>query len=304
MAITILGIYFIFTIACMLCLHFAGMSVFDALCHAMSAVATGGFANYDSSIGHFNSPLIDTICMVFMLLGAMPFVLYIRLGKGDSGALFRDSQVRAYLSIVCFLSIACAIYLVWTGQQPLLAALRNGFFTTITLMTTTGFASGDYTLWGPFIIGIAFLATFLGSCSGSTSGGIKIFRLQILWLMLQQQARKLVIPHGIFQVQYNGKVVEPSVQAAVAGFFFLYMASWLVFSILLQMTGLDFITAFTGAITALSNVGPGLGGIIGPAGNFSMLEPSAVWILSAAMLLGRVEFFTLLVLLMPRFWKT
>ncbi len=303
MAITILLIYIIFTILCTALLDLAGMSTFDAICHAMSAVATGGFANYDLSIGYFQNPTIDMICLVFMLLGAMPFVLYIRAIKGDFSALFKDSQVRAYLGIVFTLSIMCTFYLFGTGQQGFLDSLRNGFFTIITLMTTTGFASGDYTQWGPFIIGMAFLATFMGSCSGSTSGGIKIFRLQILWKMLQQQTRKLVSPHGLFQVQYNGKIVEPSVQAAVAGFFFMYIASWLIFSIMLQMTGLDFVTAFTGAITALSNVGPGLGHIIGPAGNFSEVNETAIWILSAAMLMGRVEYFTLLVLVMPRFWR-
>lgn len=303
MAVGILIIYIFFTILCSVILHFAGMSGFDAICHSMSAVATGGFANYDASIGHFKSPLIDTICMVFMVLGALPFVLYIRAFKGDILTLFRDSQVKAYFSIIICLSLLAAAYLILTGQQGVTEALRNGFFTIITLMTTTGFASGDYTLWGPFIVALAFLATFLGSCSGSTSGGIKIFRLQILWKMLQQQARKLITPHGIFQVQYNGKVVEPNVQASVAGFFFLYIASWIIFSILLQMTGLDFMTAFTGAITALSNVGPGLGHIIGPAGNFSAIDHEALWILSLAMLMGRVEFFTLLVLLMPGFWR-
>ena len=172
-----------------------------------------------------------------------------------------------------------------------------------TLMTTTGFSNADYTLWGEFIIAIAFLATFLGFCSGSTTGGIKIFRLQILWSMMVQQLRQLMNPHGIFQVHYNKKLVDISVQASIAGFIFVYLASWIFFGVLLQLVGLDFVTAFTGSLTAISNVGPGLGHVIGPAGNFATLPDSAVWILSVAMLLGRLEFFTLLVILTPRFWR-
>jgi trk system potassium uptake protein TrkH len=173
-----------------------------------------------------------------------------------------------------------------------------------TLMTTTGFMNVDYTLSGHFLIGIAFVATFLGSCSGSTAGGIKIFRLQILWMTLQQQLRRLLTPNGVFHVHYNHKLVDTPVQAAVAGFFFIYIAGWLFFSLLLFLFGLDFTTALTGALTAISNVGPGLGTTIGPAGNFSTLNTESLWALSLAMLVGRLEFMAVLVILMPRFWRS
>jgi len=172
-----------------------------------------------------------------------------------------------------------------------------------TLMTISGFASGDYGSWGPLVVGVAFVAMYLGACSGSTAGGIKIFRLQILWAMLQQQVRKLIVPHGMFQVHYNKKVVDSDILTSVAVFFFVHIMTWLAITLLLHMTGLDFMTAVSAAITAVSNVGPGLGQLIGPAGTFAPLPDDAIWILSVGMLLGRMEFLTLFVLLAPRFWR-
>lgn len=302
-AFYILLIYISLVMICTVMLHFAGMSVFDALNHGMSALSTGGFSTKDSSIGHFKSPSIDIIVIFFMLVGALPFPLYVKFLRGDSAALFKDTQVRCFLYIVLACTVLMAAYMMLTGRFYFLDALRNAAFTVVTLITTTGFASGDYTTWGPFMIAMAFFLTFLGSCSGSTSGGIKTFRLQILWAMFRQQLHKLISPNAIEQVYYNRKVVEPTVQSAIAGFFFVYIATWVFFGVSLQLTGLDFVTAFTASLTAVSNVGPGLGGIIGPAGNFSTLEDTPLNLLAFAMLLGRLEFFTLLVVLTTRFWR-
>src|SRR5690606_23943817 len=181
--------------------------------------------------------------------------------KGDSKALIRDSQVTAFFSILFSLAGIVTAYLLLTGQKGLFDAFLNSVFMITTLMTTTGFATEDYSAWGPLAVGVAFIATFLGACSGSTAGGIKTFRLQILWSMFQQQIRKLISPRGIFQVHYNGKMVEHSVQASVAGFIFVFLLTWLAFALMLAATGLDFVTALTGAATAISNVGPGLGPI-------------------------------------------
>jgi len=303
MAFYILMIYLalIFTAAIMF--YIFDMNAFDAFCHAMTTVATAGFSNYDASLGHFNSRAIDLIAIVFMWLGALPFVLYVRMLKGDNRALVNDSQVTAFFSIIFVLAGIAAAYLVLTGQKTLFDAFVNATFMVTTLVTTTGFASEDYTQWGPLVIGIAFVATFLGGCSGSTSGGIKTFRLQILWYMFQQQIRKLIVPRGVFHVHYNGKIVEHSIQASVAGFIFVFLLTWLAFALMLLTTGLDFVTALSGAATAISNVGPGLGPLIGPAGNFTALPNDAIWILSFAMLLGRVELLTFFVLLAPRFWR-
>lgn len=303
MAFYILMIYLALIFSCAILFYIADMSAFDAICHALTAVATAGFANYDSSIGHFDSRVIDMISIAFMWLGSLPFVLYVRMLKGDSRALIRDSQVTAFFGILFSLAGLVTAYLLLTGQKGLFDAFLNSVFMITTLMTTTGFANEDYSAWGPLAVGVAFIATFLGACSGSTAGGIKTFRLQILWSMFQQQIRKLISPRGIFQVHYNGKMVEHSVQASVAGFIFVFMLTWLAFTLMLLATGLDFITALTGAATAISNVGPGLGPVIGPAGNFNALPDDAIWILSFGMLLGRVELLTFFVLLAPRFWR-
>ncbi len=302
-ALYILLIYVVLTITCTVMLHFAGMGLFDALNHAMSAISTGGFSTKDASIGYFHSVKIETICLIFMLLGGLPFPLYVKFVRGETKALFNDSQVRTYFGIIGVSAALLTIYMTFNGQFYFSEALRRSIFMVVTLITTTGFASGDYTAWGTFVIGMAFFLTFLGSCSGSTTGGMKIFRLQILWKMMQQQINRLMSPHGIFQVRYNHKNVDIGLQAAIAGFFFIYIASWIFFGLLLQVCGLNFETAFTAALTAVSNVGPGLGNIIGPSGNFSTIEDLELSILSFAMILGRLEFFTLLVVLTPRFWR-
>ncbi|HRI75454.1 MAG: TrkH family potassium uptake protein [Alphaproteobacteria bacterium] len=303
MALYILTLYFVLTLACALLLFAADMSLFDAFCHAMTSVATGGFANYDASIGHFNSPTIDWIVIVFMWLGALPFVQYVRMLKGNGRAVVDDAQVRAFFGILLSLSMIVAFFLLWTGQKTFFDAVRSSIFMLTTLMTTSGFASGDYSKWGPLAEGVAFVAMYLGACSGSTAGGIKTFRLQILWAMVQQQVRRLIVPHGVFQVHYNNKVVDNDVLMSVAVFFFVHILTWMAVTILLHLTGLDFTTAVSGAISAVSNVGPGLGPIIGPSGTFATLDADAIWILSIAMLLGRMEFLTMFVLLAPRFWR-
>lgn len=303
-AVYILLIYIVLTLICTVFLYFAGMGMFDALNHAMSAISTGGFSTKDASIGYFHSVKIEFICLIFMLLGGLPFPLYVKVVRGDTRALLRDSQVRAFFGVIAACAVLLTIYMTATGQFYFGEAMRRSLFMVITLITTTGFASGDYTTWGPFVIGMAFFLTFLGSCSGSTTGGIKIFRLQILWKMMQQQVNRLLSPHGIFQVRYNNKQVDIGLQAAIAGFFFIYIASWIFFGLALQFCGLNFETAFTASLTAISNVGPGLGQIIGPAGNFSAIQDIELSILSFAMIFGRLEFFTLLVVITPRFWRS
>lgn len=303
MAFHICIVYALFTLICAVLLHNAGMTGFDAICHAMSTVSTAGFSTHDASIGFFKNPTIEYIIIAFMLLGALPYVLYLRASRGDARPLVSDSQVRFFLALIVFFTCCLTLYTFFGGFYNFSDSFRNALFSVTTILTTTGFTTVDYTQWGGFAVALVFVMTFAGSCSGSTSGGLKIFRLQILWLMLQQQTRKLLSPNGVILVHYNGKIVDNQLQAAVAGFFFLYILTWLVFGVLLQLTGLDFVSAFSGALTAISNVGPGIGSIIGPAGNFSSLPDSSLWLLSFAMLLGRLEFLTLLVILTPGFWR-
>jgi trk system potassium uptake protein TrkH len=299
----ICGIYTLLTLCCALLLSFAGLDAFNAICHAMSAISTGGFANSDQSIAIFNNWKVEAILIAFMIIGALPFFIYLRLMRGEWSKAFHDSQVRVFLLIIFILSCIVTAELVFKGAIAPNEAFHKALFMVTSIITTTGFASGDYQLWGPITIAIAFIAMFIGGCSGSTAGGIKVFRLQILFSILHTQIRRLFQPNGVFDMRYNGKPVESNLQAAVAGLFFAYIIAWLGFTFLLKCFGLEFTTAISGAASALSNVGPGLGEQIGPAGHFGFLPEPALWTLSAAMLFGRMEILTLLVLLTPRFWR-
>ncbi len=297
-------IYFILTLLAAFSLNAAGMTGFEALCHAMTGISTGGFSTRDASIAYFNSPMIETILMICGVLGALPFVLYLRMARGDAGAILKDSQARLFLMMIVFFTILFASYLAVTSALSPLEAFRHSAFKTVTLLTTTGFTTTGDALWGPFAVGLAFLAAFLGGCAGSTSGGLKIFRLQILWSMFILQIRKIITPNGIFQAYYAGKPVDGSIQSAIGAFFFAYVATFVMTNALLMFFGLDFSMSFASSTSALGNIGPTLSGTIIQEHNFlSLLPPPALWVLSAAMLLGRLEFFLLLVMLAPGFWK-
>lgn len=302
-AVFLCAVYAALTFTCAGLYYGAGMTPFEAICHAMATVSTGGFSTSDGSLGHFGSAAIDMIAITFMLAASLPFLLFLRLFGGSIKGFFNDNQVSAFLMIVAVLASIVTAYLVFTGRYGVFDSLRHATFMVVTIITTTGFATQDYTTWGPFAAGMAFMITFMGGCSGSTAGGLKTFRLQILWKLMMQQLKSLIMPNSISSVTYNGKRVSDDDLAAVAGLFFIYIATWILVSILLSVCGLNVITAMTGAATAISNVGPGLGAIIGPAGNFSTLETAPLWILSVSMLLGRLEFMTLVILLMPRFWR-
>ena len=301
---TIIGlIYAGLTMACALGYWIAGMRGFDAVAHAMTTVATGGFSTADASVGFFNSPAIEWITVVFMLSGSLPFVLYIQAVRGNVGALLRDSQVRTFLTIV----FACiALLVVWkvaTGTENAGTAIRLVTFNLISVMTGTGYATSDFSLWGEFAMTVFFFAMFVGGCSGSTTCGLKVFRLQVLYASTVAQGGKLLQPHGVFLPHFNRKPIPESVSESVLSFFFLYVLSFGALSVGLGAMGLDFLTAVSGAASAIANVGPGLGNIIGPAGNYASLPDPAKWLLSFGMLLGRLELFTVLILFTPAFWR-
>jgi len=299
----ILATYISLTVLCAVFLKQAGMSTFDAICHAMAAISTGGISTHDAGLAWFNSKAVDIVLIVFMIAGCMPFVHYLRIVKGDIGVLWRDSQVRVFFSILLTLTLSVTGWIYFRGHITLADALHEALFFTTSYITTTGFINEDHSTWGSFAVCVAFMAIFCGACSGSTAGGVKIFRVQILFLMLKQQASKLISPNGMFPVRYNNKMVEPGLQASVAGFFFIYIMAWVLLGVALQLTGLDFETAFSGSIAAISNTGVGSGDMIGPSGNFAGLPDAAIWIMSFGMLFGRVEFLAILVLLTPRFWR-
>jgi trk system potassium uptake protein TrkH len=297
-------IYSGLTLACAIIYYLLGMSAFDALGHAMSTVSTGGFSTHDASFGYFQSPSLQWTGTLFMIAGGIPFVAYIRFVRGQHTALFNDVQIKAFLAFLAFVSISLGIWLTSTGQaQSLEEGLRLAAFNVVSIVTTTGFATADYTLWGSLAVGLFFALTFVGGCTGSTSGGIKIYRHQILWTAVQAYVRQLISPHRVDVLNYGGLHVTRDVQASVLAFLAVFVGAFSITTVLLAAMGLDFVTALSASATAFANVGPGLGEIIGPAGNFSSLQDEAKWVLSAAMLLGRLELFTVLVLLDPDYWR-
>ena len=291
------------TALCMLAYLFAGMSVLDAVVHAMTTVATGGFSNHDASLGYFNNPAIDTIAIIFMIIGSLPFLLYVQALQGQINPLFRDSQVRTFLIL-----LGGTILFAWTieevaGIRAGADALRFAAVNVTSILTGTGYSTTAYDGWGPVAIAFFFFIMFIGGCAGSTSCGIKIFRFQVLFQNLRQHLSRVLYPHGIFTQKFNGRPISDDVTAAVMSFFFLYVVSFAASAIALSLAGVDTLTALSGAGSAISNVGPGLGAIIGPTGTYEPLDDLPKWILSLTMLLGRLELFTVLVLLSPRFWR-
>ena len=302
-AAMLLFIYLGLTLTCMIALRVAGMTWLEAAVHAMTTLSTGGYSTSDSSVAYFRSPSIEWIISGFMLMGSLPFLLYLRTIQGRGGFLVRDEQVRSFLRFVVAVSAALGLWLWMSSEMAFWDAIRLATFNVISVVTTTGFASSDYSTWGDLSQVVFFLLTFVGGCTGSTAGGLKAFRFDILGLALKVYIQRLIYPHGAFAATYNGRTVASDVFAGVLLFMGLYLITTAGISVLLAMTGLDLITCITGAATALGNVGPGLGPVIGPVGNFSTLPDSSKWILSAAMLLGRLEFFTVLALFSPRFWR-
>ncbi|MDF1608766.1 TrkH family potassium uptake protein [Hoeflea sp. YIM 152468] len=281
-----------------------GMAADDAVVHAMTTVATGGFSTKDASIGYFNNPAVEWIAVVFMILGSIPFILYVQMLQGRFRPVFRDEQVKAFLSFLGAAILAGWVMAHFSENHVGLEALRHSAFNVVSIATGTGYASTDYGLWGPHAVAFFFIIMFVGGCAGSTSCGIKIFRFQVLLEAVRQHISQVMYPNGVFRTHFNGKPIQDRVVASVMSFFFLFMAAFVVLSILLRLTGLDTLSALSGAGTALSNVGPGLGEIIGPSGNFQPLSDVQKWLLSAGMLLGRLELFTVLVLFLPRFWRS
>ncbi|PCJ87260.1 MAG: potassium transporter TrkH [Hyphomicrobiales bacterium] len=297
-------IYIALTIACSFAYFSAGMSFYDAIYHAMTTVATGGFSSKNASMGHFDSALIDSICIAFMIAGSLPFMLWLQVLQGRIKPILTDEQVRAFFMLLGTFIMAIWAYETLRGVHFGIEGLRYAAFNVVSVMTGTGYANDDYGAWGSFSVAVFFAITFIGGCAGSTSCGLKVFRVQVLFMDMRQHLNKLAFPNGVFVRRYNNQPLPSSVSLAVMAFFFLFMLSFLVLSILLAATGLDTITALSGAATALSNVGPGLGEIIGPSGNFSTLNDTAKWLLIVGMLVGRLEFFTILVLVLPRFWRS
>ena len=300
-ALRLIYIYTFLTLICAISYKILGMNIFDSLTHSMTTIATGGFSNYNDSIGFFNSFLIEISAMIFIILGSLPFIIYIKFLNGDRKIFFSDIQIKTFLKIIFISIFVLSFYLFLNDDSNF--NLRSILFNVISILTGTGYVNAQFDNWGGFPLFLFIILMFIGGCAGSTTCGIKIFRIQILYSFISNQLKKIIYPKGIFVLKYNQNPVDNKFIASVISFIYLYFVVFFIITALLSLSGLDFITSISGAATSISNVGPGLGSIIGPNGNFSPLPDVSKWILSLGMILGRLELFAILVLFLPSFWR-
>ena len=300
-ALRLIYIYSGLTTLCAISYKILGMNTFDSITHSMTTIATGGFSNYNESIGFFNSFSIEISAMIFIILGSLPFIAYIKFLNGNRRIFFSDIQIRTFLKIILISILILSIYLFLNKSSEL--NFRTVLFNVISILTGTGYVNAQFDNWGGFPLIIFIGLMFIGGCAGSTTCGIKIFRFQILYSFVLNQLKKIIYPKGIFVLKYNQSPVDDKFTASIISFIYMYLVIFFTITALLSLTGLDFITSLSGAATSISNVGPGLGSTIGPNGNFSSLPDISKWILSFGMILGRLELFAILVLFLPSFWR-
>ena len=302
-SIRLIIIYMTLTFLCALFYKIFGMKFFDSLTHSMTTIATGGFSNYNDSIGHFNNFKIEMTSMVFIILGSIPFIAYIKYLSGTKNIFITDTQIKSFIKIIFFSILILFLYLVIFNKSFSEISLRSISFNVISILTGTGYVTQNFDSWGNFPLIYFLMLMFIGGCAGSTTCGIKIFRVQILYLFIKNQLKKIIYPRGIFIIKYDNNNVNEKFMASIISFIYLYIVIFFVIAALLSLSGLDFTTSISGAATSISNVGPGLGELIGPNGNFSQLPNFSKWVLSFGMLLGRLELFAILVLFLPSFWQ-
>ncbi|MGL5392130.1 MAG: TrkH family potassium uptake protein [Shewanella sp.] len=295
-------IYIVLTIACAVAYHLAGMTWFQAINHAMTTLSTGGYSTSDSSMSAFSNAS-HWVGIVFMIAGGLPLLMFVHTILQRDVSIWNDAQVKGFLGFLAFVSGVLGLWLWQTSDNSLLDALRLSTFNVVSVVTTTGFGLTDYGTWGQFSYIVFLFLMLVGSCSGSTSGGIKIFRFQIAGAIMREQLKQQCHPNGLFRERYNNRLINEDIVRSLITFMLLYMMVVVGLTIILVLTGVDPITSLSGAITAVGNVGPGLGPIIGPVGNFSTLPDIAKWALAFGMLLGRLEILTVAVLFHPSFWK-
>ena len=300
-ALRLIYIYTSLTLLCGFTYKIFGMSFFDSLTHSMTTIATGGFSNYNESIGFFNSISIEISAMIFIIMGSLPFIAYIKFLNGDRKILIKDIQIKTFLKIIIYSILILSIYLIINDTIDL--SFRSVIFNVISILTGTGYVNAEFDTWGSFTLIIFLGLMFIGGCAGSTTCGVKIFRIQILYLFVINQLKKIIYPKGVFILKYDQNPIDDKFISSIISFIYLYLVIFFVLTALLSLTGLDFITSISGAATSISNVGPGLGSIIGPNGDFSALPDTSKWILTLGMILGRLELFAILVLFLPSFWK-
>ncbi len=303
-ATIIISTYIALTFLCGFFYWTFGMSIFDSVSHAMTTIATGGFSTHNDSIGYFNSSNIEIVASIFIILGSIPFISYLKFVQGNKKVFFQDVQIRGLIYLLALSIIVMFLYLLFINNESnLFDKIRISSFNVISILSGTGYVTDDFGLWGKFSLIFFLLLMFIGGCAGSTACGIKIFRLQMLLIFLKNQIKKIISPNSVIILKYNNQKISDSFINSVIIFIFTFLFIFLIIAMLLSISGLDFITSISGAASSISNVGPGLGDIIGPNGNYKDIPDISKWILSAGMLLGRLELFAVLVLFFPSFWR-
>lgn len=297
-ASAIFGTYVFFTFLCACALWIAGMTCLEAVCHAMATLSTGGFSTYEASIQHFNNPVIEVILIIFMIIGGTTFILFVRCFQGDPKALYKDTQVRGFLLAMTIASVCSTLWLGGYDYYSFGTALRHSTFQVVSMMTTTGFISADYTLWGTFPAIILLIMMMVGGCTGSTAGGIKVFRYQLMYATARSNIQQLRRPQGIFLPLYNGRQIPEGIFLSVFTFFALFSICFAGLILGLGLYDFDIFVCISTTVAFLNNVGTGFGAL-----DYTALPDGAKWMLMAGMLLGRLEYITILILFTPKFWR-
>jgi trk system potassium uptake protein TrkH len=303
-AFIIITTYLVLTLFCIFFYKILGMSFFDSVAHAMTTIATGGFSTHNESIGYFNNSNIEIVAIIFIILGSIPFISYLKFIKGNKKIFFQDVQIKGLVYLFIFSTSVMFLYLLFNNNSNfLIEKIRIASFNVVSILSGTGYVTNDFSLWGKFPLIFFLFLMFIGGCAGSTACGIKIFRFQLLFLFINNQIKKIIYPNSVFILKYNNQKIKDDYMNSVIIFIFAYLFIFILIAMLLSITGLDFLSSISGAATSISNVGPGLGEIIGPNGNFKSVPEISKWILSFGMLLGRLELFAVLTLFLPSFWR-
>ena len=303
-AAIIISTYVILTLFCGLFYWMFGMTIFDSVCHSMTTIATGGFSTHNDSIGFFKSSNIEMVASIFIILGSIPFISYLKFSQGNRKVFIHDVQIKGLIYLLIISTLIMFFYLLFINYESnLFEKIRISSFNVISILSGTGYVTDDFGLWGKFSLIFFLLLMFIGGCAGSTACGIKIFRLQMLLIFLKNQIKKIISPNSVIIIKYNNHKISDDFINSVIIFIFTFLFIFLIIAMLLSISGLDFITSISGAASSISNVGPGLGDVIGPNGNYKNIPDLSKWILSAGMLLGRLELFAVLVLFFPSFWR-
>ncbi len=301
-ALLLWKVYLLFTALEILLLFFGGMDFFDSVCHTFDTMPTGGFSTKNSSIGHYSSLYFDIVVTVFMFIAGINFALYFKLLRGDLRAFWRDPEFRFYLGAILVFTLVICITLWGNIYLTFGQSLRFSLFQVVSIMTTTGYSTADYELWGALPQVLLLLCMFLGGCAGSTGGGIKVMRILIMIKHVKSEIVRAIHPNAVIPVKFGGRVIPSEVLNGIWGFFLLYCGLTCIATVVLAAVKVDVLTSFAAVIACMSNIGPGLG-LVGPTDNYAHIPKLGKWVLSFCMLLGRLEIYTVIILFTPEFWK-